>query len=215
MKNQSSVNEEETKDEEIEEMFHESVEVALVKWAQSISKRSFHCERGIKIETFIFYHPIHAIVDAQKLQFICKEVKGYLPLVVREFYSNLSENPDKEFLLETVVSGMRLSVDPESIVIYLGYTRPSISGIPYPFRAITKFKAGLFTNAMCTNQVPMRGFLRKEFIPGKLKPEYALVNKIVHNMIMPKGEEKMPSEKEIQFLFEVMNGRLIDYGVVR
>ena len=40
------------------------------------------------------------------------------------------------------------------------------------------------------------------------------MNKIVHNMIVPKGKEKLPSEEEIQFLFEVMNGRLIDYGVV-
>ena len=40
------------------------------------------------------------------------------------------------------------------------------------------------------------------------------MNKIVHNMIVPKGKEKLPSEEEIQFLFEVMNRGLIDYGVV-
>ena len=105
----------------------------------------------MKIETFIFYHPIRAIVEAQKLQFIYNEVKGYLLSVVREFYSNLSENPDKEFLLETTVYGMRLSVDPESIVISLGYTRPSIGDRPYQFCAVTKFEARLFANAMCTN----------------------------------------------------------------
>ena len=126
----------------------------------------------------------------------------------------MSENPDKEFLLETIVSGMRLLVDPESIAIYLGYTNPSIGDRPNLFRAITKFEAGLFTNSMCTNSVPMRGFLQKEFIPGKLKPEYALMNEIVQNMIMPKGKEKLPSKEEIQFLYEVMNGRHIDYGVV-
>ena len=114
----------------------------------------------------------------------------------------------------TTVSGMPLSVYSESIAIYLGYTRPSIGDRPYPFRAITKFEAELFAKAMCTNPMPMAGFLRKEFITGKLKPEYALMNKIIHNMIMPKGKEKHPSEEEIQFLFEVMNGRLIDYDVV-
>ena len=168
----------------------------------------------MKIETFILYHPIRAIIEAQKLQFICKEVKGYLPSVVKEFYSNLSENLDKEFFLETTVFGMHLSVDPESIVISLGYTHPSIGDRPYPFCAITKFEARLFSNAMCTNSMPMGGFLRREFILGKLKPKYPLMNKIVHNMIVPKGKEKLPSEEEIQFLFEVMNGRLIDYGVV-
>ena len=116
--------------------------------------------------------------------------KSYLPSVVREFYSNLRENLDKEFLLETTVSGMPLSVDLESIAISLGYTHPSIGDRPYPFRAITKFKAGLFANAMCTNLVPMGGFLRREFILVKLKLEYALMKKIIHNMIVPKGKEK-------------------------
>ena len=72
----------------------------------------------------------------------------------------------------------------------------------------------LFANVMCTNSVPMGGFLRNEFISGKLKPEYALMNNIIHKMIVPKGKEKLPSEEQIQFLFEVMNGRLIDYTVV-
>ena len=56
--------------------------------------------------------------------------------------------------------------------------------------------------------------MRKEFIPGKLKPEYALMNKVIHNMIGPKGKEKFPSKKEIQFLYEVMTGKIIDYALV-
>ena len=40
------------------------------------------------------------------------------------------------------------------------------------------------------------------------------MNKIVHNMILHKGKKKLPSEEEIQFLFEVMNGRLVDYVIV-
>ena len=66
-KNQSSENEKEREDEEIEEMFDESVEAARAKWAQSITKRGFHCERGMKIETFIFYHLICATIETQKL----------------------------------------------------------------------------------------------------------------------------------------------------
>ena len=213
-KNQSLETEEESENEEIKEMFDESAEAAQAKWAQSIAKRGFHRQRGMKIGTFIFYHPVCIVIEAQKLQFICKEVKGYLPSVVREFYSNLTENLDKEFLLETTVASMRLSVNPKSIATYLGYTRPSINDMHYSFRAITKFEVGLFSNAMCTNPVHMRGFLRKEFIPGKLKPKYALMNKIFHNMIVPKGKEKLLSEEEIMFLFEVNNWGLIDYGVV-
>ena len=54
----------------------------------------------------------------------------------------------------------------------------------------------------------------KEFIPGKLKPEHPLMNKVIHNMIGPKGKEKFPSNEEIQFLYEVMTGKLIDYALV-
>ena len=39
--------------------------------------------------------------------------------------------------------------------------------------------------------------MRKEFIPGKLKPEYALMNKVIHNMIRPKGKKKLLSKEEI------------------
>ena len=55
--------------------------------------------------------------------------------------------------------------------------------------------------------------MRKEFVLGKLKPEYALMNKIIHNMIGPKGKEN-PSKEEIQFLYEVMTGKIIDYALV-
>ena len=56
--------------------------------------------------------------------------------------------------------------------------------------------------------------MRKEFFPGKLKPEYALMNKTIHDMIGPKGKEKIPSTEETQFLYEVMIGKLIDYALV-
>ena len=41
--------------------------------------------------------------------------------------------------------------------------------------------------------------MRKEFVPGKLKPEYALMNKIIHDMIGPKGNEKLPTRKRLSF----------------
>ena len=57
-------------------------------------------------------------------------------------------------------------------------------------------------------------FCVKEFIPGKLKPKYALMNKVIHNMIGPKGKEKLQSKEEIQFLYELMIGKIIDYALV-
>ena len=134
--------------------------------------------------------------------------------MVREFYSNLRENHNVDTLLETTILGKQLMVSPDSIAQSLNYVHPTTHDRPYPLRAIIEFDASLFSNTMCTNPVPMGGFVRKEFIPGKLKPEYALMNKVIHNMIGPKGKEKLPSKEEIQFLYEVMTGKFIDYALV-
>ena len=40
------------------------------------------------------------------------------------------------------------------------------------------------------------------------------MNKIIHDRIEPKGNEKYPSKEETQFLYEVMTGKLIDYALV-
>ena len=57
----------ESEDEEIEAMFAESSDSEREKWAQSIAKRGFHCERGVKVDTFLFTHPIRAIIQEQNL----------------------------------------------------------------------------------------------------------------------------------------------------
>ena len=110
--------------------------------------------------------------------------------------------------------GKQLKISPDSIAHSLQYVRPAAHDRPYPLRAITEFDARLFANAMCTHPIAMRGFMRKEFVPRKLKPEYALMNKIIRNMIGPKVKEKLPSKEEIQFLSEVMTGKIIDYALV-
>ena len=110
--------------------------------------------------------------------------------------------------------GKQLKVSSDSIAHTLHYVRPSTHDRPYPLKAITEFDSRLFSNVMCINPVAMGGFMRKEFVPGKLKPEYALMNKIIHNMIRPKGKEKFPSKEEIRFLYEVMTGKIIDYALV-
>ena len=130
------------------------------------------------------------------MQFVCAEVQGYLQTLVREFYTNLRENQRVDTLLETTVMGKQLKINPDSIAHSLQYVRPTAHDRPYPLRAITEFDAWLFADAMCTHPVAMTGFMRKEFVLGKLKPEYALMNKIIHNMIGPKGKEKLPSKEE-------------------
>ena len=148
------------------------------------------------------------------MQFVCAELQGYLPTLVREFYTNLRENQRVDTLLETTVMGKQLKITPDFITHSLQYVRPAAHDRPYPLRAITEFDAQLFADAMCTHPVAMKGFICKEFVPGKLKPEYALMNKIIHDMIGPKGNEKLLSKEETQFLYEVMTGKLIDYALV-
>ena len=174
----------------------------------------FHCERGVKVDTFLFAHPIRAIIQEQNLQFVGTKVQGYLPTLVRDFYTNLRENQRVDTLLEITVMGKQLKITPDLIAHSLQYVRLVASDRPYPLRAITDFDAHLFTEAMCTHPVAMSGFIRKEFMPGKLKPEYALMNKIIHDRIGPKGNEKYLSQEEIQFLYDVMTGKLIDYALV-
>ena len=195
-------------------MFTKASDSESKKWAQSIVNRGFHCERGVKLDTFLYSHPIRGVIQEQNFQFVCTEVQGYLPTLVREFYTNLRENQWVETLLETTVMGKQIKITPDLIAHSLQYVRPAASDRPYPLRAITGFDAHLFAETMCTHPMDMRGFVSKEFVPGKLKPEYALMNKIIHDRIGPKGNEKYPSKEEIQFLYEVMAGKLVDYALV-
>ena len=204
----------ESVDEEIEAMFADDSEGEHEKWVQLMANRGFRCERGVNLETFLYTHPIRVIIQEQNMHFVHSGDRGYLPSVVREFYSNLKENHRVDSVLETSVMGKQLRVTPDSIAHALHYVRPDASDRPYPLRAITSFDAQLFTEAMCTHPVPMSGFMRQEFIPGKLKPEYALMNKIIHNRVWPNGCEKLPSQEQIQLLYEVMTGKLIDYALV-
>ena len=128
---------------------------------QSIAKRGFHCERGVKLETFLYSHPISGIIQDQNMQFMCIEVQGYLPTVVWEFYTNMKENQRVETLLETTMMGKKVRITPDSIAHSLQYVSPPASDRPYPLRAITDFDAQMFTEAMCTHSVTMNGFMKK------------------------------------------------------
>ena len=91
----------------------------------------------MKIETFLFTHPIHVVISDQNLQFAGEEVKGYLPSIVREFYSNLRENLNVDSLLETTISRKQLMVSPNLITGSLHYDHLATHDRPYLLRSIT------------------------------------------------------------------------------
>ena len=156
----------ESDDEEIEAMFAEASDSEQEKWVQSIAKRGFHCERGVKVDTFLFSHPIRGVIQEQNLQFACTEVQGYLPTLVREFYTNLRENQRVDTLLETTVMGKQLKITPDLIAHSLQYVCPAASDRPYPLRAITDFDAHLFVEAICTHLVAMSGLYVRNLCQG-------------------------------------------------
>ena len=168
-KRKGSSSESESEDEEIEAMFAEASESGRERWVQLVERRGFHYEQGMKIKTFLFTHPIRAVIQDQNLQFFCEEVKGYLPSIIREFYSNLRENLNVDSLLETIISGKQLMVNHDSTFRSLHYDRPATHDRPYLLRAITKFDDDLFANTMCTNPVPMGGFGAQGVHPGEFK----------------------------------------------
>ena len=112
-------------------MFAKSFESEREKWCQSIAKRGFHCEGGVKVDTFLFTHPIRDVIQEQNLHFVCTEVQGHLPTIVREFYSNLRENQHVDTLLETTIMGKQLKVSPDSIAHSLHYVSPATHDRPY------------------------------------------------------------------------------------
>ena len=61
------------------------------------------------------------------MDFVCTEVQGYLPTVVREFYTKLKKNQLAETVLETSVMGKQLRITPDSIAHSLQYVRPDAS----------------------------------------------------------------------------------------
>ena len=77
------------------------------------------------MDTFLFTHPIRAIIQEQNLQFVYAEVQGYLPTLVREFYTNLRENQCVDTLIETTVMGKQLKFSPNLIAHSFQYVRPA------------------------------------------------------------------------------------------
>ena len=57
-----SEEESESEDEEIEAIFAESSKSEREKWVQSIERRGFHCDRGMRIEMFLFTYPIRVVI---------------------------------------------------------------------------------------------------------------------------------------------------------
>ena len=114
----------------------------------------------MKLETFLYSYPIRGVIQEQNIQFVCTEVQGYFPTVVREFYTNMKENQRAETLLETTVMGKQIRITPDSIAHSLQYVRPAASDRPYPLRAITDFDAQLFAEAMCVKNSYQRSSSR-------------------------------------------------------
>ena len=97
----------ESEDKEIEAMFAESSESERENWGQSITKRGFHCERGVKVDTFLFTHLIRAVIQEKNWHFVCEEVKGYLLTMILFQFERKSEcrYPVRDYYYGDIVKG--------------------------------------------------------------------------------------------------------------
>ena len=70
----------ESYDKEIEAMFAEASDSEQEKWAQSIANRGFHCERGVKLDTFLYSHLIRVLFKNRICSLCTLNFRGiYLP----------------------------------------------------------------------------------------------------------------------------------------
>ena len=132
-----SEEESESQDEEIELCFMNHHNPSEKGGSSQLNGEGSTVIGGMKIETFLFTHPIHVVIQDLNLQFFGEEVKGYLLSIVREFYSNLRENLNVDSLLETTISGKQLIVSSDPIARSLHYDHPATHDKPYPLKAIT------------------------------------------------------------------------------
>ena len=78
-------------------------------------KKGISLREGREVGDIFALSPIRGIIQEQNMDFMCTEVQGYLPTVVREFYTNMKENQWAETVLETSVMGKQLRITPDSI----------------------------------------------------------------------------------------------------
>ena len=92
----------------------------------------------------------------------------------------------------------------------MGHTRPPAQEITYPREGYTSpVGEGLAGHAV-TDLAEWRA--HGHFTQGMLKPKYAMMNKIVHFNIYPRGSDKQPREDVIQLCYEIFRKGKIDFG---
>ena len=101
------------------------------KWVTSMQKKkSAICERQVD-RGDIGSHPVINTLNRLGLHAFYDPVKGYIPTLVVEFYTNMAVM-EKKRVITSKVKGNKVKITPNRIAEYLGYERPSKEAINFP-----------------------------------------------------------------------------------
>ncbi|KAF7149250.1 hypothetical protein RHSIM_Rhsim03G0128900 [Rhododendron simsii] len=108
--------------------------------------------------------------------------------------------------IETIVGGVEMIIDPDTIAQYLGYERPEAETITYP----RPDEEDIGMNVVYA-EVFEGGVVGEAGVD--LKDEYRTMNKVLHYNLYPRGTEKTPGDLELELLYVFMNpDETMDYA---
>ena len=116
-----------------------------------------------------------------------------------------------EDTLKSKVKGKMILLTPTVIASYMGYQRPPTAEITYSREGYESPKGDGLAELVCTDLAAYRA--KGHYTQGLLKPKFALMNKMVHYVLYPRGAEKTPKEEVIQLVYELYYGEKIDISL--
>ncbi|KAH7866054.1 hypothetical protein Vadar_014933 [Vaccinium darrowii] len=168
------------------------------KWVKKTMSRNFTCERQIKCHD-MEGNPLIAAVQRQGLSFYFKEVPGYRPKTVKQFYCNMEVDRNK-FEITSRVGTKTIVVTPDTIAAYLGkYERPHPDSITFP-KGPLKVKQDDFLKTLMVDPTSF-DFEEKRFPLGGLNELPRSLNKIVHYNLIPHSNEKRLKWRDAEVLY--------------
>lgn len=173
------------------------------EWVSFMPKRS--ARASSKLITWALGQTCDKISN-QGLDIFFDAFPGYDKNLVVNSYSSMKIDVAEQ-TIEAMVGVKKIEVTPDIIASYLRYNQPDACTFPNLARRITNVT---FVHEIYENVNLLKG----KFSIGKMKPNYQLLNKVVHHNLFPRGSERIPMDREVELLFAFLNGGdVIDFAL--
>ncbi|KAF7112845.1 hypothetical protein RHSIM_RhsimUnG0187100 [Rhododendron simsii] len=113
--------------------------------------------------------------------------------------------PVEEMRIESMIDNVRVTLTPDIIAKYLGYTRPPLSTVNYPLPGGAYIDPALVNSALYSDM----GLYDGHHKPGLFREEYRLLNKAIHVNLFPRGSEHHPRQRGAELLFVFASEELV------